>query len=221
MKKFSIFVSLFLLATALSAQDNQKTPFIQFSPLLSLDFSYLKVERSDWNELGIANEINSLQANNKPGFSIGLLYRFNISDQFSIAPQTIISFQNSLIDYHLENSNDHKENIAPATVALPVHFVFKHSKNERLNPVVFAGARYILNISKDQQVNQLELKQYDLAVDIGTGLDIKTNKFIFRPELIYSFGLINQKKSDVGVFNSSIDNIHRDNISLRLTLSST
>lgn len=219
MRKIALVSIIVFVAALLKAQSSESTSFIQISPLAGIDFGYVKVENSDWESLGIANEINELKVQNKFGFSLGLMYRFNISEQFSIAPQTIIAFQKNMLIYDLENQDNHQASIRPALIELPLHFVFSQSKNKKVSPQVFGGGRYTHDISKQEPDVKLNLKKNNFAIDLGTGLDIAFNKFSLKPELIYSFGVVNLKNNDADLFNSAIERISRDKISFRIVLS--
>jgi len=219
MKKITFLSILLFNSIFLFAQNSSKKDFFKISPLIGLDYGHLKVENSNLNNLGIANEINSIETQNNFGFSLGLKYDFNITDQFSIAPQTIISFQSSSLNFDLENQDNREEDVEPVTIEIPIHFTFKKISEKRINPVVFGGFRYIYDISNEEDANRLDLKKNDFAIDSGAGLEVKLDKYNLRAEFIYTLGLVNLKNSNADIFNSAIDSINRDRISFRVILS--
>ena len=216
MKKFAFLSILIFNSILIFAQNSSNKDFFKISPLIGLDFGHLKVENSD---LGIANEINSLETQNNFGFSLGLKYDFNITNQFSISPQTLISFQSSSLNFDLENQDNREEDVEPVTIEIPIHFTFKKISEKRINPVVFGGLRYIYDISNEEEDDRLDLKKNDFAIDSGAGLEVKLDKYNLRAEFIYTLGLVNLKNSNTDIFNSAINSINRDRISFRIILS--
>jgi len=217
MKKLIILLFLVGGSVILFAQKQTTSKILTLHPIFGLDFNFLKIENSDWNALGLSTQINSLNTNNRVGFSLGTAYHFTINERFSIAPQSIISFQHSQLDYDLENKVNHTETVKPATLQFPIHMIFFNPKNEKFNPSIIFGGRYTYDISKKEASVRLNLKEHDFAIDVGTSFIIKLKQIHIRPEFIYSFGLTNLNPKDTeGLYHSAIKSIFRDNISFRL-----
>lgn len=218
MKKISFILACFLYGQILFGQTIDNTKKFDFGILMGVDFGYLKVEQTNWEDLGIDNEIRSLEAQNKLGFSIGIMGQYHITENFAIAPQAIISFQESRLNYDFENQAQFEQTIEPANVEIPIHFVFTNQQSEkRYSPSAFLGARYIHGLAtKDNVDYQLDIKRNDVAIDFGTGVEIKFNKFKMKPELMYSFGLLNLADSNADIYTAAIDHMSRDKISFRL-----
>ena len=212
-----LIILTFLVGGSVFLVAQQKVLSLQ--PLLGIDFNYLKVENSDWSALGLANEINALEAKNNIGFSLGVAYGLRINERFSIEPQSIISFQNSQLNYDLENRASHTETIQPATLIFPVHLVFSTPQNEKLTPSIRIGGRYTFDISEEETSTRLDLKSHDFSIDLGAGFTIQLEQFYIQPAFIYSFGLSNLNSENTEeIYHSAIKSIHRDNISFRLTI---
>lgn len=226
MKKILLCCSFFLCTTILLIGQTQEKKNFEFGLVFSLKYGHLKTEASDLNALGIANSINSLETENRVGFDLGLLYKFNLSDHFAIVPQTILSFQNSTIRFDLANNLSHQEIITPVAVNIPLHFVFTRPLNKKINPSVILGIRYIVDITdydiSDFDLNtpfdefKLRLQKQSTALDLGIGAEIKTKKFNLKPELLYSLGLEDFTGTDTDIFNSAIASLHQDRIGIRV-----
>lgn len=216
----------FLCTTFFLIGQQQEKKNFEFGLVFSAKYDYLKTELSDWNALGINNSLNKFTTENKVGFDLGLMYKFNLSDYFAIVPQTLLSFQGSNFNYDLTNATTHQEGIMPATLNLPLHFVFTKPLNEKLSPSVLLGIRYILDITNydvddtfqntpflDYKFNP---KKQSTALDLGVGLEINTKKFKLKPELLYSLGLENLAVDESDFYNAAVEGLHQDKIALRV-----
>ena len=225
MKKY-LLCCYFLCTTFFLIGQHQEKKKFEFGLVFSAKYDYLKTELSDWSALGIDNSVNSLTTENRVGYSVGLLYKFNVSDYFSIVPQTLLSFQESNFNYDLTNATAHQEAIIPAALSVPLHFVFTKPLNEKLNPSVLLGIRYNLDITNydvdDTFQNtpfldyKFKPKKQSTALDLGIGLEIKTKKFNLKPELLYSLGLENLAVSNADFYNTAVAGLHQDKIALRV-----
>ncbi len=98
MKKMLFAAMLLSISSLLLGQQTEKKKF-EFGLIFTGKIDYLKPEFTDWNELGISNELNQVNTKNRLGFGLGLLYKFNVTDHFAIVPQTILTFQQSQLQY--------------------------------------------------------------------------------------------------------------------------
>lgn len=186
-----------------------------FGVLMSLDYDYVKTENSNWEALGINTDLQTLETQNKMGFSLGLIYRLQLSERFAVVPQTLLSFQDNRLNYTLENQTTHEESLEAALLAVPLHFVFTDVKGEKYNPAITIGGRYTYDISDKNEDALLNVKKHDFAVDLGVGLEVKMKKFAMKPQLMYTFGLANLKDGNATIYNQAISHISRDKIALR------
>lgn len=220
---------LFLIGIVLSMTQyaiGQKFEKNNFGILLSSDFNYLKPTYSDWKEAGIQDELNAVTTQQKLGFTCGLLYKFNLTERLSLIPQTLLSIQESNLNFDVENEENHREVIALAAISFPIHLVWTKHNNKKVNPSITIGGRFIQDITnrKEPPANsaflytdyKLAVKKFDMTIDLGTGLEIPLKKMTIKPELLYSFGLVNLKDSGEGIYNSAISSLNSDKISFRL-----
>lgn len=227
MKKLLFAVVLLSTSFLLYGQQAQKKKF-EWGPIFTVKVDYLKTDFTDWNELGISNDLQQITTRNKLGFGLGLLYKFNITDHFAIVPQTILSFQESQLRFDLPNQENHQERIVPTTLSLPLHFVFSRPINNKLESSILLGMRYNIDIfdystppasfpSRPYPEYNLDLDRQSYALDLGIGMVLKTKKFNLKPELMYSLGLTNLKGNSTGdVFNDALAEVYQDRIAFRL-----
>ena len=208
---------LLLLATftlSLNAQKDVKAFVADFGFLVSSDINYIKSDRSDWNQLGIADEINQIELLQRVGFSLGIFSKIRLSPMVSIVPQAIVSLQSSRIAYDIGADGPRELLVAPATLEFPVHLTFTKPGVQKLKPSITFGGRYITDISSEDDAG-LQFGQHDFALDLGIGMRWKNKSFTVQPELLYSFGLSNLREPGSDILSQSFDGIYRDKISLR------
>ena len=216
MKNVLLVCCCLLSTQLLIAQEDMPLKKVEYGIFTQINYGHLHVEETDWDALGISNEINSLETQNRMGFGLGILAKFRLTKLLSIVPQSMLIFQNNRLAFDLENSEDHKENIEPATLAFPLHFVFTQSKWAKWNPSVLIGGRYIYDLSDGGTASRLALKQHDFAIDLGTGVEIRFDKFKMKPELLVSLGMIDLKNEQADVLNRAIASVHQDQIAFRV-----
>ena len=219
MRKIALLCGLCLAYTFAFAQNTEETKSnksISLGIQLGVDYNYLKLENSDWDQLGIADDIQSLNAQSKVGFNIGLLANFKLSNLFSIVPQALISFQETALNYKFTNQPDYDDAVEPVAIVLPLHFVFTNPQETKFRPSVFAGPRYSYGISKTNENSLLTINHNSFSFDLGTGLEINMNRVRLKPELLYSFGLSKLNTDDTDIYHQSINHLSQDKISFRI-----
>jgi hypothetical protein len=219
MRNIFLFILCCTLFTVGNAQETPEYKKTEFGILMQANFGYLKVDQSDWNNLGINNEINALETQNRFGFGLGILAKFNITKNLSIVPQPSLYFQDNRLNFDLETLNDHEEEIKPVALALPIHLVFTKRKWKKWNPSVALGARFVYGIDASDTPSPLSVQNHDIAIDFGAGVEIKFNHFKVKPELLVSRGLMNLKEVDdaITLVETSVASIRQDQIALRVS----
>lgn len=217
MKIVLLFCCCLLATQPITAQEEVPYNKVEYGILMQANYGYVHVEQTDWENLGISDEINSLETQNRMGFGLGIMAKFNLTKLISIVPQSMLFFQNNQLAFYLENLEDHSENIEPVTLAFPLHFVFTKRKWAKWNPSVLLGGRYIFDLSDGGTASRLALKQHDFAIDLGTGVEIKFDRFKMKPELLVSLGMVDLKKDQADVLNAAIASVHQDQIAFRIS----
>ncbi|MEM8909563.1 MAG: hypothetical protein AAGD05_17075, partial [Bacteroidota bacterium] len=128
----------------------------------------------------------------------------------------LILFQNNKVQYDWVFRADYEEDLQPVALSFPLHLVFTQQKWDRWNPSVLLGLRYTHNIAEKKN-DRLALNDQNWSIDLGTGVEIKFNKFKLKPELLVSLGLNNLHREGANdLFNRAIEHIQQDQIALRI-----
>ncbi|MEM9820958.1 MAG: hypothetical protein AAF985_07790 [Bacteroidota bacterium] len=218
MRNILLFIFCGTLWSTGFSQESPDYKKVEYGILMQANFGYLNLEQTDWASLGIENEINSLEAQNRFGFGLGILGKFNISRYLAIVPQPTIYFQQNQVAVDLENQANYEEEIKPVAIAIPIHLVFTNCKWEKWNPSAALGARYVHGFSDPSVSSQIALQNHDFAIDFGAGVEVKFDRFKMKPELLFSKGLTNLKRSNnrASLVDTVFESIHQDQIAFRV-----
>ncbi len=66
----------------------------------------------------------------------------------------------------------------------------------------------------DDTKDQVEFKNFDLLGQIGIGGEIAFKQFKIKPEVQYSVGFLDMRKSKNNIYNNPIDKLQRQNLTL-------
>lgn len=136
---------------------------------------------------------NQFEIKNAPGFRLGVLADFPITEKWSISPKVELSFNNGKI---IENNITYR--VDPYNIDFMTHFKYRIKGSKRkLNPYFSFGPNL-----KTPLIGNYEGVYYDtkasLALDFSFGFDIDMNYFIISPEIRFSGGLTDIRKSPTG-----------------------
>jgi hypothetical protein len=180
-----LFLSVFFFSTICYGQTEvSKQQFgILFSGVLVEQIGHLPINSSN---IPYQEEIGS-------GFSLGILYQYQINRLIAIRPQAMISFRETA---HY-NDAIQREDLSTSFVhtAFPVHALFGIYKWKFI-PYLAVGGRYEMEIAEVRKNNNNEslldvTKNNTFAIDAGVGMTFPTKHFLFRPEILASWGANN------------------------------
>lgn len=123
------------------------------------------------------------------GFSLGILYQYQLNRLIALRPQAMINFRETA---HY-NETIQREDLSTSFVhtVFPVHALFSVYK-WKLAPYLAVGGRYELEVAEVRNDDLPEVtKDNTFAIDAGVGMTFQGKKFMFRPEILASWGANN------------------------------
>lgn len=127
------------------------------------------------------------------GFSLGILYQYQINRLIAIRPQAMITFRETT---HY-NETIQREDLSTSFVhtVFPVHALFGVYK-WKFTPYLAVGGRYEIEVTEERKNNSNEdlpnaTKNNTFAIDAGVGMTFQAEHFLFRPEILASWGAQN------------------------------
>jgi hypothetical protein len=143
---------------------------------------------------------------NKPGFRLGIVMDYRVTEHFHFSPKAELAFNNSSLVTPINNDGTFflSTPIFPVSLELMTHAVFMAGKGS-FRPYVLIGPNYKANVKDRTQSTALFSHRNDLAADIGIGFEKRFTHFTIAPEIRYSKGLF-----DVNL-NPALKSVHYNN----------
>lgn len=132
-----------------------------------------------------------------PGFSVGVLADMRLHQHFALRITPTMHFGTKHLVFRnlLERTESGKvlevtQNLKNTYISLPVSMKFAAERFNNHRPYLIAGVNPMINLSgKDQ--DYLQLKRYDMMLEVGLGCDFYLPFFKLIPELKFCYGLMN------------------------------
>lgn len=132
-----------------------------------------------------------------PGFSVGVVADWRLHQHFSLRVTPSLHFGSKHLVFR--NMQDLTESGRPREttqdmkntyISVPVDLKFSAQRFNNYRPYVIAGLNPMVNLAgKDQ--DYVQLKRYDMMVEVGLGCDFYLPFFKLIPELKFCYGLGN------------------------------
>lgn len=140
-----------------------------------------------------SNTENQFEIQNAPGFRLGILADFSLSEKWSVSPKAELSFNYGSI---IEDNTTYK--VDPQNLDFMAHFKYRIKKiDKKLNPYFSFGPNVRVPLN-----GEFEGAYYDtkvaLAADFAFGFDITLESFIISPEIRFSGGLTDIRQNPTG-----------------------
>ena len=203
----------------LSGYDDTK---VHYGFLLGAHSSYYRLNYSSNFSSQNYSNLHSILSDPSPGFKLGFISDFSIYYPFDLRTLLQVSFLEFKLDYLYDDGTIFSDVRAATFLEAPILIKYKSKRRQNSRMFLIAGFKPGLEIgakNKDEAGKDiLELKAFDISLEIGFGADIFFPLFKLSPEIRYSRGLINMiDKKSRNEFNLPIDKIIVHNISIFFT----
>jgi hypothetical protein len=199
---------------------------VHYGFYLSVPVTRFNIEHSQEYADQLAKGGYALNAKVLPGFYTGLVLDVRVFEYLNARFVPGVGFYGRAVEHSRKVENSEKEEAIVKTVGstvieLPVLLKYKalrRKNNTRMYLVggVKPGIDLGSGRSGDNTESELLVKNFDLAVEYGFGVDIFYPFFKFAPEIRFSHGLLNQNVTNESVYNRSIQKLTNHNISFIL-----
>ena len=135
------------------------------------------------------------QDNWNPGFSVGVLADQRLSKHFALRLQPTMHFGAKHLVFRHLNQTDAEGHIIEKTqdmkntyIAFPLDLKFSAERFNNYRPYITAGINPMVNLTSKSQ-DYIQLKRYDMMLELGFGCDLYLPFFKLNPELKFSYSL--------------------------------
>ena len=188
---------------------------------------YLGIEafqyRLKYSDLFVMAEMDSVISINPAvtygPVNIGFVVNFRLAEFLNLRLLPKFGINERKIEYTYNNRKE-TQIIEAVTMDFPVLLKYKSVRrgNYRMylvggiNPSVRVGGKKDTNTEEDK----ISIKDSDLSIEFGFGLDIYYPFFKFSPEIRFSRGIVNNLSSETNFYNKGIERLTTNSISLFL-----
>lgn len=132
-----------------------------------------------------------------PGFSVGVLAEGRISNHFALRFAPTMHFGAKHLVFRNLSDLDQEglprqttQDLKNTYISIPIDLKFSAQRFNNYRPYIVAGVNPMINLThKDQDL--IQLKRYDVMLEVGLGCDFYLPFFKLNPELKFSYSLTN------------------------------
>ncbi len=212
-KKAGLILMFCLVAQMASAQQNN--PYYDYKAFhfgFSLGFNQAQFKPFFTEGMTLNDSIRRVDMIGGTGFHFGIVVEARLHDKLGLRFQPGIQFIYRDIDYTFSNIRFNTvRKTESANIELPLLLKFKSDRVNNYRLYVIGGGKYTIDMqSQDKVTEQLftvKLNRYDIAAEIGLGVDVYLPFFKFSTELKYSHGTRNMLVNEPHLYAAPIDRL--------------
>ena len=184
-----------------------------------MDFSIVKAD--DFFSETQFNQIYGIENRPNVGFHLGPISNLRLGEYFDLRLLINLSFGQRDLTYRLVEDttaanptlSTHKMKLASTYLEFPLLLKYRAMRIDNYRPYLIAGINPKIDLAaqkkiKESELPKIRLKNFDLAWELGAGIDFYLPYFKFSPELKYSNGIYDIVERDKTQFTSSIKHLH-------------
>ncbi|MEO9483743.1 MAG: porin family protein [Ekhidna sp.] len=200
---------------------NYEDQWIHYGFLIGVHSSKYVIKYSDYFTSPAMDTVHSIVPGNLGGFKLGFVINMKISKYLDFRLLPTVGFYENDLNYRFTNGITQRELKDATMVELPLLLKYKSARRGNIAMYMVFGVNPSLEASgkgDEQDVTQkLELKNWNLAIDVGVGLDIFYPFFKFSPEIRYSYGLRNMLSDNPNDFSIGLEKLTTQNLGIFIT----
>lgn len=187
---------------------NYENQWIHFGFQMGIHTSKYVTKYSDAFVTPALDTVHSIVPGNLSGFKLGFVINMKIIPYLDFRILPTVGFYENDLTYRFTNGSTLRELKDATTIELPLLLKYKSARRRNLAMYMVFGINPSLEASGNSDESSteegLQLKNWNVAIDVGVGLDIFYKYFKFSPEVRYSYGLRNMLTDDSPNNDSSV-----------------
>jgi outer membrane protein with beta-barrel domain len=159
------------------------------------------------------DSIRVAEPGNSPGFGLGLLATFRLSDrfQFRFNPQLLFASRNLFYTLRypdIDGETKVEKNVESVTVTFPFQVKLQSDRIGNFRVYMLGGVKGDIDLASNASARKAEdlvkIKKYDYGVELGLGFNFFFQQFILSPEIKLSNGIPNIHSRDPNLIYSAV-----------------
>ncbi|WP_420316246.1 porin family protein [Ekhidna sp.] len=200
---------------------NYEDQWIHYGFLIGVHSSKYVIKYSDYFTSPAMDTVHSIIPGNLGGFKLGFVINMKLGTYVDFRLLPTVGFYENDLSYRFTNGITQRELKDATMVELPMLIKYKSARRGNLAMYMLAGVNPSLEASgksDEQDIGEkLELRNWDISIDVGVGLDMYFAYFKFSPEIRYSYGLRNMLTDDPNDFSVGLERLTRQNLGIFMT----
>ncbi len=139
--------------------------------------------------------LERLELINRPGLTLGMIANFNLTNQLSLRVIPSVSLEQRDFTYSFSDGEQQQRKIEASYFNVPVMLQFKSKYYRATRVYVLGGFQVGVNLASNEKVKNdpflLKIRDQDVSLVVGTGINLYGDRIKLSPEIRYSIGLIN------------------------------
>lgn len=155
-----------------------------------------------------------------PGFALGFIVNYRLADYLDFRMTPEFSFYENKLEY-LFTDQTKKESLTETTmVEFPLLLKYMSARRGNIRMYTVGGLKPGIEASGKKEVENLttslEIKNFNLSMEVGLGFDMYFPLFKFSPELRFSRGLVNLLNNTSNIYGQPLKQINTNTVSVLL-----
>jgi hypothetical protein len=223
--KYIIFIfllvqSIFFNLQKLSAQTLTKKT--GYGIIFSGNYSNTKMQQKNWRQTNLKDSINNIKIKNEAGLGMGFTADVFIAKNWITRFKMVLDFTNTTLEYTFYNRKQ-LYNTQKIITTLPINVLYL-IPTKKTAPYLTVGVapQYNLSHKVTASINnntQLQLREFNIATQLGLGTIVYNKKFNTSIELVYSSIIINELFGNRTIVQKTLRSINSNQLQLNIILS--
>lgn len=221
-------ILLWLFASESTAQNKIRENLIDYDEqwihygfLMSGHSSRYRIKFSENFRSPLQDTVHNIVPGNLGGFKLGFVVNMRVFQYLDFRILPTVGFYENDLTYFFTDGTSLRELKDATMMELPLLLKFKSARRGNVAMYLVGGINPSLEAAgkgdEVQNVQRLELRNFNLAFDFGAGFDLYFPLFKFSPEVRYSYGLRNMLSDKENNFSVNLDEVVYHNIALFIT----
>lgn len=200
---------------------NYENQWIHYGFLIGIHSSKYVTRHSDFFTSPAMDTVHSIIPGNLGGFKLGFVINMKVAQYLDFRILPTVAFYENDLSYRFRDGTTLRELKDATMVELPLLLKYKSARRGNIAMYMVGGINPSLEAAgrgdEDEVGQKLELRNWNIAVDVGVGLDMYFTYFKFSPEIRYSYGLRNMLTDNPNDFSVGLDRLTTQNLGIFMT----
>lgn len=198
---------------------NYDDRFISYGFLIGIHTSAYQLKYSEEFTTRSLDSLYSVSPRWSAGFSLGFIVNMRLADLLDLRATPKVAFYEHALEYQRLDDPIIEELVETTVVELPILLKLKSERRGNVRMYLVGGVKPGFEASGKNDVeslgdDNLTVKEFNLSLDVGFGLDLYYPLFKFSPEIRFSRGITNMLGSENNEFSAGIDRLNTNTVTL-------